>query len=295
MNELQDSLDFSWLASDGMGRKMLISAIVIMLLWSAGRILKRIVRKSQDDDLKSQYYWSKGVSYVAFLLGILILSNIWFAGVGSLGTFFGLVGAGLAIALQDPIVDVVAWLFIVVRRPFVVGDRVEIEGQAGDVIDIGVFSFSMLEIGNWVDADQSTGRILQVPNKKVFSSSIANFNQGFDYIWDEINVLVTFESDWKSAKEILLDIAKEHSGRMSDSVRKSVRESSDRYMISYKTLTPIVYTDVKDSGVQLTMRYLCHPKKRRGTKENIWESILARFEEHGKVGLAYPTYRITKE
>jgi len=292
MNELRESFDISSFLTGDTFKNLVLSIIVVILLLAISRITKRIIRKSASEDLKTQYYWAKGVSYLAFFLGLLFLSNIWISGIGSLGTFLGLVGAGLAIALQDPIVDIFAWLFITIRRPFSVGDRVEIGGTAGDVIDIGVMTFTLLEIGNWVDADQSTGRVVQIPNKLVFTHNVANFSQGFDYIWDEINVLVTFESDWKKAKEILRDVADTETAPLSAGARKSVREAANRYMISYKTLTPTVYTDVKDSGIQLTMRYLCEPRKRRGRKEKIWETILDRFGENDNIDLAYPTVKV---
>ena len=292
MNELRESFDISSFLMGDTFRNLVMSVIVVLVLMVISRITKGLIRKSAAEDLKTQYYWAKGVTYVGFFLGILFLSNIWISGIGSVGTFLGLVGAGLAIALQDPIVDIVAWLFIAIRRPFTVGDRVEIDGTAGDVIDIGVMTFTLLEIGNWVDADQSTGRVVQIPNKLVFTHNVANFSQGFDYIWDEINVLVTFESDWRKAKEILHDVAELETAPLSEEARKSVREAANRYMISYKTLTPTVYTDVKDSGIQLTMRYLCEPRRRRGRKEKIWESILDRFDEHSNIDLAYPTVKV---
>lgn len=292
MNELRESFDISSFLTGDTFRNLLLSLIVIALIWTLSRVIKRVIRKSASEDLKTQYYWAKGVSYFSFFLGFLFLSNIWISGIGSIGTFLGLVGAGLAIALQDPIVDLVAWIFITIRRPFTVGDRVEIGDTAGDVIDVGVMTFTLLEIGNWVDADQSTGRVVQIPNKLVFTHNVANFSQGFDYIWDEINVLVTFESDWKKAKEILRDVADSQTATLSKEARKSVKEAANRYMISYKTLTPTVYTDVKDSGIQLTMRYLCEPRKRRGRKEKIWESILNHFDEHDNIDLAYPTFKV---
>ncbi len=296
MEELKQTFDLtSFMTGDTWG-KFLLSCLVVVVLWTISRVTKKLLRRSiKDEQLRTKYYWSKGISYTVFALSVLLLSNIWFSGIGSIGTFLGLIGAGLAIALQDPIVDIVAWMFIAIRRPFSLGDRVEIDGTAGDVVDIGVFTFAILEIGNWVDADQSTGRVIQIPNKSVFNKNVANYSQGLEYIWDEVNVLITFESDWKKAKEILFEIAEGESAPLSGSAKKSVKEAANRYMISYKTLTPTVYTDVKDSGIQLTIRFLCEPRKRRGRREKIWEAILDRFEaEEGRITLAYPTFRVER-
>ncbi|MFZ0483677.1 MAG: mechanosensitive ion channel domain-containing protein [Desulfobacterales bacterium] len=102
------------------------------------------------------------------------------------------------------------WFFIMSRKPFKVGDRIEIDQITGDVIDIRIFQFSVVEVGNWIDADQSTGRIVQVPNSKVLREALANYQIGFEYIWHEIPVLITFESDWKKAKGLLQKIANDN-------------------------------------------------------------------------------------
>src|SRR5690606_30758114 len=107
------------------------------------------------------------------------------------------------IALRDPLMCVAGWLFLLVRRPYSVGDRIEIQGQIGDVIDIRMFQTYMLEVGGWLQGEQATGRISMVPNSIVFSSSVANYTQGFDFIWDEMVVRLSFESDWRRAKTLL--------------------------------------------------------------------------------------------
>jgi small-conductance mechanosensitive channel len=154
-----------------------------------------------------------------------------------------------------------------------------------------MFQFSLLEIGNWVDADQSTGRVVHVPNGRIMTSPLYNFGGGFDYIWNEIPVLVTFESDWKKAKEILLKTVTEQASDISERVARQVRESSKRFLIFQHTFTPTVYTSVQDSGVLLTIRYMCRPRDRRGTTESIWEDILREFSATPEIDFAYPTRR----
>ncbi|MFQ3213861.1 MAG: small-conductance mechanosensitive channel [Marivirga sp.] len=135
-------------------------------------------------------------------IAVTYLIIVWIDKIDSIGTFLDLVSAGLAIALQVPTVNVAAWLFIVIRKPFIVGDRIEIGGVARDVIDIRFFQFTINEIGNWVESDQSTGRIIHVPNGEVFRVSQANYDQGFSHVWNELAVLITFESNWKLAKSL---------------------------------------------------------------------------------------------
>jgi small-conductance mechanosensitive channel len=177
------------------------------------------------------------------------------------------------------------------RRPFDVGDRIEIAGHKGDVIDQRLFQFTLNEIGVWVDADQSTGRIIHIPNGRIFTDPVANYDKGFKYIWNEVPVVVTFESNWKKAKEILTAIAFKHAEHLTAEAERDLLTASRQYFINYKKLTPIVYTSAVDSGVRLTMRYLIEPRRRRGTVSAIWEEILTEFAKSSDIDLAYPTTR----
>ncbi|NOZ62397.1 MAG: mechanosensitive ion channel family protein [Calditrichaeota bacterium] len=244
------------------------------------------------EDTRKRYRWRKSVTYVLTLIGLFIVGRIWFQGFQSIATFFGIFAAGIAIALQDLLVNIAGWLFIMWRKPFDVGDRIEVNEHAGDVIDRRLFMFTIMEIGNWVGAEQSTGRVVHLPNGWVFKYSLANYSRGFSYIWNEIPVLLTFESDWKKAKKILLDIANEHAESLSQSAEKRIKAAAKRYMIFYSKLTPIVWTSVKDSGVLLTIRYLCDPRKRRSSEHAIWETILEVFAKINDIDFAYSTIRI---
>ena len=271
-------------------RNILASIIVIVGLGILRLIALRVVYR-RTDDIRIRYNWRKSITYTAVTLGFLILGRVWFAGFQSLATYLGLVSAGIAISLRDPLVNLAAWAFIMWRRPFTVGDRVEIGGHRGDVIDLRIFQFTLMEIGNWVDADQSTGRIIRIPNGKVFTEMLANYSKGFQYIWNEIPVLVTFESNWKKCKEILTEIGTRHAEHLTEKAAERVKEASARMMVFYTTLTPTVYTSVKDCGVMLTIRYLCKPRERRGSEQGIWEDILTRFAECDDIDFAYPTWR----
>ncbi|MFV2071852.1 MAG: mechanosensitive ion channel family protein [Thermoanaerobaculales bacterium] len=183
------------------------------------------------------------------------------------------------------------WIFLAVRRPFTVGDRIQIGEHAGDVIDLRLFAFSLVEIGNWVDADQSTGRILHIPNGRVFQETVANYTQGFNFIWDEIPVTVTFESDWRKVKKLLTDISHRHAALTSDEATRQLRQAAGQFLIRYEHLTPIVWTSVADIGVTLTIRFLTDPRRRRSAETAIWEEILDTFAAHDDIDFAYPTQR----
>jgi small-conductance mechanosensitive channel len=142
-----------------------------------------------------------------------------------------------------------------------------------------------------VDADQSTGRIIDIPNGMVLTQPIANYTKGFEYIWDEIPVLITFESNWKKAKELLNTIALEKAEKLSQDAENQIRAAAQKYMIFYKHLTPTVYTDVQDSGIRLTIRYLTKTRHRRIMVQTIWEAILEAFAKEPDIDLAYTTRR----
>jgi small-conductance mechanosensitive channel len=270
--------------------KVLKSLFVLLFFLLARSAVMRVILRNVTD-VRQRYSWTRGVTSAIAVLIVLFLGTIWFAGLARIATFAGILAAGLAVALHDTIANIAGFLFIILRRPFEVGDRIEIEGVAGDVIDIRLFQFSLLEIGNWVDADQSTGRIVQVPNGKVLRAATASFNKGFEYIWHEIPVLITFESNWKRAKGILQDIVDDDRFVVAEEVERQVRRAASRYLIYSGKVTPIVYTSVRDSGVLLTVRYMTKPKTRRGTEQQLWEQILERFAENDDIELAYPTIR----
>ena len=270
--------------------KFLYSVLVILVVSLIRYVLLKVINRSVED-IKFKYYWQNTVRYSSFIIGFIVISGIWIEEFGSVATFFGLLSAGIAIALKDPIVNLAGWIFILIRKPFTVGDRIEIGDNAGDVIDIRVFQFTLNEIGNWVDADQSTGRVIHIPNGKVFMEAQANYTQGFSHLWNEIGVLITFESNWEKAKKILLDIIQANSANLTEAAKIKLMEASRKFMIFYNTLSPNVYVKVKDSGVMLTMRYICEPKKRRLTEHQIWESVLTEFAKHSDIDFAYPTQR----
>jgi small-conductance mechanosensitive channel len=272
--------------------RLFTSLIVILLLWFVRWLLLKAVWRHTEDS-RVRYQWRKISNYTAFALAVLFIGRVWFAEFQSVATFLGLVSAGLAIAMKDPLVNVAGWLFILWRRPFDVGDRIQIGGHAGDVIDLRVFQFTLMEIGNWVNADQGTGRIIHIPNGKVFVEPQINYSKGwFDYIWNEIPVLLTFESNWKGAKEILTGIVESHAGYLTPIAEGKLRVSSREFIIVSPKLEPAVFTTVEESGVLLTLRYLCEPRRRRESTQKIWEDILESFAVRDDIDFAYPTRRL---
>ena len=290
MNQITDFIQEELGIEPALQTKIFYSILIILVLGILRFLILKLVWRFTEEP-KSRYQWKRSVSFTFGILSFVLVGSVWIKAIGQFGAFLGLFTAGLAIALKDPLTNMAGWIFILARKPFSLGDRVQVGDHAGDVIDIRLFQFTLLEIGNWVKADQSTGRIIHVPNGKVFTTTQANYSAGFQFIWNEMPVLVTFESNWEKAKEILLKIITEHTEELSENAEKKIREASKKYMIFYQYLTPIVYTTVEESGVNLTMRYICDARRRRTTEHEIWEEILKKFAENSDIEFAYPTQR----
>lgn len=273
---------FAWRVLGTLG--VLVAWILVM------RLVRRLLARTVDD-LASRFSMIRIASYVVAALAILLVARLWVQGIAGLATYLGLLSAGIAIALQDLITNLAGWLFILLRRPFRIGDRIQIGPHSGDVVDIRPFRFIMLEIGQWVHADQSTGRLLHVPNGWVFKNPVANYHEAFGYIWNELEVVVTYESDWRKAKKALEAIINENAEKIEPEVRKQIAAAAERLHIQFTKVTPVVWTTAVDSGVRLTIRYLCKPRERRSTSSAIWEKVLDRFAAMPDVDLAYPTTR----
>lgn len=272
-------------------RENLLTTAAVLVVLVVLRLLAQKLIDRHVDDVRARYTWTKAAHYVVTGLGVVLVGRIWLEGVQSLATFFGLLSAGLAVALKDLIVGVAGWLFIMWRRPFVLGDRVQVGTIAGDVVDQSIFQFTILEVGNWVAADQSTGRVVHIPNGNVFNQPIFNYTQGIPYIWEELAVPITFESNWRKAKEILKEVAIRHSPKLSKPEEADLLRRPGRFAIHYSTLQPTVYTSVGENGVVLTVRCIVPPRQRRILAEAMWEDILTAFDEQDDIAFAYTTRR----
>ncbi|MFP4311505.1 MAG: mechanosensitive ion channel family protein [Nitriliruptoraceae bacterium] len=283
---LMDSLQLSQVQA-----QLVESGLLLLLLAAAWFAVVRGITRRVDDPTV-WYPARKATSYVVVTVGFLGLSWIWVAALGDLATFFGLAAAGIAVALSDVLRNIAGWVYIVVRRPYRVDDRIEIGAVAGDVIDIRVQRTTLLEIRNWVDADQSTGRIVHVPNGYVFTQQVFNFTEGFGYIWHEIPLLITFESDPDVAEAILQRALEEVGGHTPEQAEERIRAASRAYKIRYTHLTPTVYLTVKPGGILLTGRLLVDARRRRAIDQQVWRRVLAELRDEPRVELTYPVSRV---
>ncbi len=273
--------------------KGIISVAVIFTTYILATLASRLINR-KIEDVKKKYNARKTTFYIATFLMLLSLSFIWIKDLSRLTVVLSVLGAGLVLALQELILCMAGWFLIVFRKPFDTGDRIEIGGIKGDVIDTKFLQTSLLEIGNWVVEDQSTGRVVHIPNSMVFRHAVFNYTRDFEFIWNEIKVVVTFESNRKKAKEIILNHAQKEADRIKKEVDRLIRRMAAHYLIYYEKLTPIVYVKIVGHGVELSLRYLTEAKKRRLTQDEISRDILDDFDKEPDINFAYNTFRIVK-
>ena len=286
---------FNHLLNNGIIYKIAVTVTVIVFLWLLKKITELIIFNKKTP-LAKRFGYKKLFNGIISVVFMIFLVTFWFEPSPTIFNFLGLLAAGLAVALQDFIKCFVGWFYVIGRKPFRTGDRIQVgEKLQGDVIDIGLLTTTINEINDWVELDQSTGRITYIPNSYMLSKQVHNYTAEFEYIWNEIEVLFTFESDWKRAKNLLHKALDEHVEKFSEEKKEKLRHQSKKFMIIYNKLTPIVYTTVKDSGVQLTARYLVKPRYRRVSEVKIWESLLDMVYKETSVDFAYNTVRFYKE
>jgi len=265
--------------------KIFYSIVITVLILLITKLIKSIIYRKVNDSVK--YYSIKQViNYIVGILIIVLNFIIWLDSVSNVATYIGLLSAGIAIALKEVFTNIAGWILLEFRKPFEVSHRIMIGEQKGDVIDKRLFHFTLMEVSSFEDGEQSTGRIIDIPNSFVFTYAIVNYTKGFEYIWNEIKILLSFDSNWRKAKDNLLNIANKDTDITTEKVSKQIKNASKKYMIQYNKFTPIVYMDVKENGIQLTLRYLCEPKRRRITSNKIWEDVLDMVEQFSDIRLA---------
>jgi small-conductance mechanosensitive channel len=272
-------------------QQRLLATIVVLLVVMGGR---RALMRAVDRHVKADeaiHAWRRGSFYVMWTLLVIVLLRLWIDGLSGVGTFLGLLVAGIAVALNQPLQSVAAWTYIVARRPFSIGDRIEVGTRMGEVVDIRLFSTLLYEVRGPLEAEQSTGRIVHIPNKMMLEVTLINASRGLGMLWNEVPVLITFESDWERARALVEEITNGEAERYALKARERARKAVREVLIKPGSLGPRVYLTVRDSGVLLTARYLVDVRDRRESDDRVWTALLQAFGNEDAIDLAYPTRR----
>jgi small-conductance mechanosensitive channel len=229
---------------------------------------------------------------IAFAAGIVI-AILWAHTLKQKGTMIGLIGAGLAIALKEPLLSLAGRLAIFTGHMYNAGDRIELQRMAGDVIDIGFFYTRLLEIGSWITADQYSGRILLIPNSMIFGTPIMNYTQHLSLIWDEVVLPITYQSNMESAVSILAEVGTQYTREFLQNAEHDLEQMRHQFLVPQLEVKPVVYVKVTSNWLELTMRYVVDPKKRRAASSFIYTEVFKRISKDEGIQIASETMDLT--
>lgn len=258
--------------------------ILTMLVLITFGLIKSIIKKIYSNlpvADKKKYFRNRKIRIILTIISFILVFFIWGEKISGLITIISFISAGLTIAIREIIFNFFAGIYINWNKPFEIEDRIEIDDVKGDVISMHPLGFEILEIGNRVYGEQSTGRIIHVPNSYIFTKTLKNYTKVFKYIWDEIKIDVTLDSDIKKTKEVIYEILfdnetlREIPKKMEDAVDEAILE----YRIYYNNLDPIIYMKIEKDHIELYLRYLVHPKKARNVQEEINTRILEEYRK----------------
>lgn len=269
---------------------VLLVAFVLILI----QLLRRFLRKHVTDT-DARYKSQKGIEFIGYIV-LIVLSFSYFTGsIEDFTLAIGLFSAGIAFTLQELILSIAGSFFIFIVKVYKPGDRIEINGIKGDVIDVNSTYTTMMEIGQWVSSDNYSGRIVKLSNAFVFKGPIYNYSQDFPFIWDEFNLPIKYGSDIELAKSIVIKIASETLSEYTTNSKSQWTEVVNKYYIEDAVVDPTLAVTLTDNWVQFNLRYIVDYKKRRLTKHILNDKILIEVEKtKGKVILASTTLELIK-
>jgi small-conductance mechanosensitive channel len=272
--------------------KGIVAALGVLAILFASRWVRRsIVRRVVD--ASTRYQARKVTVLVGHLAVVILISVVFWRRLTGLTVFFGAAGAGIAFALREVVVSVAGWLAISFGGYYRIGDRVQLGGTKGDVIDISILRTTLMEIGEWVQSDLYTGRIVRIANSFAFTAPVFNYSGDFPFLWDEIHVPVRYGGDREQARRILEQVAGEIVDEFVSAARATYGEMQLRYRIEKATIDPLVTLIANDNWLEYTVRYIVNYRLRRLTKDRLFSRILEEFDKTaGKVAFASTTVRL---
>lgn len=283
----------SWLFDPTVG-KLVSTTTAVLIIIALVRIARSVLNRYVQEP-GNLYRAKKLVTFLGYFTGIVIISLVFSDRLGKMAVAFGVAGAGIAFALQEVIASLAGWVAISFGNFYNTGDRVQLGGIKGDVIDIGMLRTTMMEIGQWVDADLYNGRIVKIANSFVFKEPVFNYSGDFPFLWDEIRIPVKYGSDYRLARSIFQLVLVEQTGEYSAQAKSSWAGLIQQYRVDPAELDPRVFLSANDNWMEFTLRYVVDYKKRRITKDFLFTRILGEIEEtKGRVMLASSTFHLVE-
>lgn len=263
--------------------------IVYFLFW----ILFEEIVTMRIKDSKTRYSIRKVFSVLGIVGILVVLVAIWIAETQNILIAFGLIGAAIAFAIQDVFKNFIGGLMIFINGLYRVGDRIEINQKFGDVIDVGVFYTTLMEMREWVSGDQNTGRLTILPNGVLLTGTLQNYTRDFDFIWDEITLPITYDSDWHHAANLILEIVKKETAHVRENAQRIMEKLEGKYYFTQKSLEPAIYVSLNDNWITFGVRYATEVRTRRALHDRISRLLLEEIEKSENVKIASATLTIT--
>lgn len=257
---------------------ILKTIIIIFLILVVEKMGIRIIKRTRDS--KKEYNYTKKYKLIIRITILSAIIIVWGKYIKNFLTLISLVSAAFTIAIRDLIFNFFCGIYIKIVKPFVVEDRIEINGYKGDVVNINTMNFEILEVSNIDTTGQSTGIIIHLPNSIIFNYPLKNYNKAFKYIWDEITIRIPLDYDVNKAKKVLYKIVNSNEiiKKIPPKLKKQINNVSNSYRIYYNQYDPIIYTKIKEDHIELQIRYLIHPKKARYVESIISSDILLAYK-----------------
>ncbi len=273
-------------------QKIAASLIVLLIAVVINRMVGSLLRKRVGD--KAQMVIFRGLAQkIIYIIAVVIILVVVFELGSNFATVLGILGAGVAFASQEVIGSFAGYLNIITGNIFRIGDRIRIGNVVGDVLDISLLRTTVMEIGEWVKADQYTGRLVSLANRVIFSDPVFNYTQHSRYIWDEVMIPVTYSSNWRRAAEMILAKGQERTGEFQAEARAEFQEMAKKYPAMHSVqVEPSLYITMTDNWIELTLRYIVGAGDRRPVKGQIHGELLERFSEVPDITVASMTVDI---
>lgn len=274
--------------------KIVAIFIGIAIIWLVLKaIQKNLFSKIKESD--NRYKAKKFSNFIGFVLTVVLVSIVYSDKLGGLTVALGVTGAGIAFALQEVIASFAGWLAILFGGFYKTGDRVQLGGIKGDVMDIGVLRTTIMETGQWVDGDLYNGRIVLIANSFVFKEPVFNYSGDFPFLWDEIKIPIMYGSNYEKAKEIILNIGIRDAGDLTAQSKEVWSEMQNKYRLEDAQTEPMVSLIANDNWVEFTLRYVVNYKRRRATKTELFTKILTEIEAtNGEIKFASATFQLVE-
>ena len=264
------------------------------MIRAALALVKRsLSRRVRDANLR--YRVRKEVTLLAYVAAVLFVAVVFSERLSGFTVAFGVAGAGVAFALQEVSASVAGWLAVSFWDFYKPGDRIQLGGIKGDVIDVGILRTTLMECGQWVNGDLYNGRIVRIANSVVFKEPVFNDSGDFPFVWDEIIIPITYGSDYHFAREMLQTVADELVGDYARDADAAWKTLVTKFMIENARVEPSVTLLANENWIELTLRYVVDDKLRRITKDRLFTRILEEIDRSGeRIGIAASTLNIEK-